>query len=194
MDELRKLIGKFWVNDYTVTKYIAENVPEDEWIKDDNLYYVCRRYKDNDQNIKKSAIVNALKKLLLTNYSPVNLLNIFNEFITNTNSMYKIFIATIGVELWKKILSPYHCTWITYYSEEVQYNYMKIILKINGTSFYDSISQKPKLPSVLELKNIVCTNRIAARTLIGIRKFKKVHPQIDRFIFREIAIALWAEI
>lgn len=59
MDELRKLIGKFWVNDYTVTKYIAENVPEDEWIKDDNLYYVCRCYKDNDQNIKKSAIVNA---------------------------------------------------------------------------------------------------------------------------------------
>jgi hypothetical protein len=45
---------------------------------------------------------------------------------------------------------------------------------------------------VYDTLSIVSTNRCAARTLIGIRKFRKIYPHIDRFIFREIAISIWS--
>jgi hypothetical protein len=38
----------------------------------------------------------------------------------------------------------------------------------------------------------VAENRRAARILLGIKKYKKIYPTIDRFIFREIALAIYS--
>jgi hypothetical protein len=47
-------------------------------------------------------------------------------------------------------------------------------------------------PEYQAIVNAVKTNRRAARILLGIKKHKKIYPRLDRFIFREIALAIWS--
>ena len=63
---------------------------------------------------------------------------------------------------------------------------MRILLR-NG---FDDIIIENKFTQ--HIKSVVSTNRRAARTLIGIRKFRSIYKNIDRFIFREIAISIWS--
>ena len=46
--------------------------------------------------------------------------------------------------------------------------------------------------SCMPILSAISTNRRAARTLIGIKKFRGIYKDIDRFIFREIAISIWS--
>lgn len=198
INELRKHCQNYSIPDSTVTEYIVKHFPEKIWVEKNILPYVTLRYRDDDTNISKRSLINAIKESLLTNYDEQCLRCILTNFIMNKSEMSKIFIVVIGVELWEKIVTPENIGWIVVYNDEdAQYKFIKLILKTNGTLLYDSIPKNPYFchsQRILNLKSHVCTNRKAAIILIGIKRFRKIHTQIDRFIFHEIAISLWAEI
>jgi hypothetical protein len=71
-------------------------------------------------------------------------------------------------------------------------NAIRILLRngANANNFwhYSILRFEPFKPTLLAIS----TNRRAARTLLCIKKHRKIYPHIDRFIFREIAISIWS--
>ena len=71
-------------------------------------------------------------------------------------------------------------------------NAVRILLRngadANNFWHYSKLKFVPFKPTLLAIS----TNRRAARTLLGIKKHRKIYPHIDRFIFREIAISIWS--